>query len=54
VTLDQAKAELDTIIGRIAAQYPEMKASGEQAVVKPLTHHIFGDARPALYLFRTR
>jgi putative ABC transport system permease protein len=50
VTLEQAKAELDSIIGRIAAQHPEMKASGEQAVVKPLAAHIFGDARPALYL----
>jgi len=49
-TLEQAKAELDTIIGRIAAQHPEMRASGERAVVKPLTSHIFGDARPALYL----
>jgi putative ABC transport system permease protein len=50
VTLDQAKAELDAIIGRIAAQHPEMKAGGERAVVKPLAAHIFGDARPALYL----
>jgi putative ABC transport system permease protein len=50
VTLEQAKAELDTIIGRIAAQHPEMRASGERAVVKPLTSHIFGDARPGLYL----
>jgi putative ABC transport system permease protein len=49
-TLEQAKAELDTIIGRIAAQHPEMRASGERAVVKPLAAHIFGDARPALYL----
>jgi putative ABC transport system permease protein len=50
VTLEQAKAELDTIIGRIAAQHPEMRASGERAVVKPLATYIFGDARPALYL----
>jgi putative ABC transport system permease protein len=53
VTLEQAKAELDAIIGRIAAQHPEMRASGERAVVKPLTRHIFGDARPALYLLLT-
>jgi len=50
VTLEQAKAELDTIIGRIAAQHPEMRASGERAVIRPLTRYIFGDARPALYL----
>src|SRR5262249_60809055 len=51
VTLEQAEAELDAIIGRIAAQHPEMRASGERAVISPLTRHIFGDARPALYLF---
>jgi putative ABC transport system permease protein len=50
VTLEEAKAELDAIIGRIAAQHPEMKASGERAVVKPMATYIFGDARPALYL----
>jgi putative ABC transport system permease protein len=50
VTLEQAKAELDTIIGRIAAQHPQIRAGGERAVVKPLAAHIFGDARPALYL----
>jgi putative ABC transport system permease protein len=27
-----------------------MRASGERAVVKPLAAHIFGDARPALYM----
>jgi putative ABC transport system permease protein len=53
VTLEQAKAELDAIIGRIAAQHPEMRAGGERAVVKPLTRHIFGDARPALYMLLT-
>jgi putative ABC transport system permease protein len=50
VTLEQAKAELDAIVGRVAAEHPEMRASGERAVVKPLIRHIFGDARPALYL----
>ena len=49
-SLEQATAELDAIIGRIAAQHPEMRASGERAVIKPLAAHIFGDARPALYL----
>jgi putative ABC transport system permease protein len=50
VTLEQAKVELDAIVGRIAAQHPEMRASGERVVIKPLAAHIFGDARPALYL----
>src|SRR5262249_19033220 len=35
------------------AQHPEMRAGGERAVVKPLATHIFGDARPALYLLLT-
>jgi putative ABC transport system permease protein len=50
VTLEQAKAEFDAIVGRIAAQHPEMRASGERVVINPLAAHIFGDARPALYL----
>jgi putative ABC transport system permease protein len=50
VTLEQAHAELDAIIKRVAAQYPETKASDERSVIKPLATHIFGDARPALYL----
>jgi putative ABC transport system permease protein len=33
VTLGRAQAELDTIIRRIAAEHPEMKASGEQSVI---------------------
>jgi putative ABC transport system permease protein len=49
-TLEQAKAELDAIVGRIAAQHSETRASGERAVIKPLAAYIFGDARPALYL----
>ena len=49
-SLEHAKAELDAIIGRIAAQHPEMRANGERAVIKPLAAYIFGDARPALYL----
>jgi predicted permease len=50
VTIERAQAELDTIIRRVAAQYPEMRASDERSVIKPLATHIFGDARPALYL----
>lgn len=50
VTMKQAQAELDTIISRIAAQHPEMRASNERAVIKLLATHIFGDAQPALYL----
>jgi putative ABC transport system permease protein len=50
VTVEEAQAELDTIIKRFAAQHPELKGSDERAIVKPLAAHIFGDARPALFL----
>jgi len=50
VTPDQAQAELDTIISRVAAAHPETKASSERSAVRPLTSHIFGDARTVLYL----
>jgi putative ABC transport system permease protein len=50
MTLEQAQAELDTIISRIAAEHPELRASNERSVIKPLASHIFGDAQPALYL----
>src|SRR5262245_54096409 len=45
VTLEEAQAELDTIIARIAAEHPEMRASGERVVIKSLATHIFGDAQ---------
>ncbi|HYE72346.1 MAG TPA: ABC transporter permease, partial [Blastocatellia bacterium] len=50
VTIEQAEAELNTIIARLAAQYPETKASAQHVVITPLAHHLFGDARPALWL----
>ncbi|HXG68907.1 MAG TPA: ABC transporter permease, partial [Blastocatellia bacterium] len=50
VTREQAQAELDTIIKQIAAAHPETQASGQRAVITPMVAHIFGDARPALYL----
>jgi putative ABC transport system permease protein len=50
VTIPQAEAELNTIISRLAAQYPETAASGQSAVITPLAVHLFGDARPALWL----
>jgi predicted permease len=50
VTIAQAEVELNTIISRLAAQYPETEASGHRAVITSLATHLFGDARPALWL----
>lgn len=49
-TPEQAEAELNTIIARIAAQHPETEAAGQRVVITPLANHLFGDARPALWL----
>jgi putative ABC transport system permease protein len=49
VTLPQAEAELNTIIARIATQHPETKADGYRAVLTPLSDHLFGNAKPALW-----
>jgi putative ABC transport system permease protein len=49
VTLSQAEAELNTIIGRVATEHPETKADGYRAVLTPLTDHLFGNAKPALW-----
>ena len=50
VSPEQAEAELNTIIARLAAQYPETNAAGQRAVITPLATHLWGDARPALWL----
>ena len=49
VTLEQAEADLNTIISRLAAQYPETDAAGQRVVLTPLADHLFGDAKPALW-----
>lgn len=50
VTIEQAEAELNTIVSRVAAEHPETKAEGHRAVITPLPRYLFGDARPALWL----
>jgi putative ABC transport system permease protein len=50
VPLQQAEAELDAIVARIAAAHPETNAQGQRIVITPLAAHLFGDARPALWL----
>ncbi|MCP9495783.1 MAG: ABC transporter permease [Pyrinomonadaceae bacterium MAG19_C2-C3] len=49
-TIEGANAELDTIIKRVVAAHPETTAGEQRAVVTPLAEHVFGNARPALYL----
>ncbi|MBL8168977.1 MAG: ABC transporter permease, partial [Acidobacteria bacterium] len=50
VTLAQVEAELNTIVARIAVAHPETEANGHRIVITPLATHLFGDARPALWL----
>ncbi|HWS87823.1 MAG TPA: ABC transporter permease [Pyrinomonadaceae bacterium] len=49
VTQAQAEADLNTIIARLAAQYPETEAAGQRVVLTPLADYLFGDAKPALW-----
>ena len=49
-TTAQAAAELNAIIGRVAAAHLETEAAGHRAVITPLAEYIFGNARPALWL----
>lgn len=50
VTMQQAEAELNAIIARVASQHPETKAAGQRVVITPLAEHLFGNARLALWL----
>jgi putative ABC transport system permease protein len=49
VTLAQAEADLDTIIARLAEQYPATEAKGHRVVLTPLADYLVGDAKPALW-----
>jgi putative ABC transport system permease protein len=49
VTREQAEADLNTVIARLAAQYPETQAAGQRVVLTPLADYLFGDAKPALW-----
>jgi putative ABC transport system permease protein len=49
VTLDQAEADLNTIIARLAEQYPETESKGHRVVLTPLPDYLFGDSKPALW-----
>ena len=49
-TREQAEAELNAVIGRIAAAHPETGAEGHRVVITPVAEYLFGNARPALWL----
>jgi putative ABC transport system permease protein len=49
VTLDQAEADLNAIVSRLAEQYPETEAKGHRVVLTPLPDYLFGSAKPALW-----
>jgi putative ABC transport system permease protein len=46
----QAEAELNTIIGRLAAAHPETEAAGHRVVITPAAEYLFGSARLALWM----
>lgn len=48
VSLAQARADLDTIVGRLTGT--GRRGTGRSSVVTPLADHIFGQTRPALLL----
>ncbi|HEV2863614.1 MAG TPA: ABC transporter permease [Pyrinomonadaceae bacterium] len=49
-TREQAEAELNTIVGRVAAAHPETEAAGHRVVMTPLVEYVFGSARLALWM----
>jgi len=51
VSLESARAEMETIAGRLAADYPETNARISASVV-PLRDHLVGDAKTALVILQ--
>lgn len=49
LTLDQARAEFQTIAARLAAQYPDLDQN-DLATVNPVIDDLIGEVRPALYV----
>jgi putative ABC transport system permease protein len=45
VTLGEAEAELNTIIGRLAKEYPETRADDQRAALTPIAEYVFGNSQ---------
>ena len=50
-TREQAKADVDAVARRLAAEYPETNAGWTSLEVLPLKDYLVGDVRPALLVF---
>lgn len=50
VSREKAEAEMNAVIGRVAAAHPETEAEGHRVVITPVPEYLFGSARPALWL----
>jgi predicted permease len=49
-TMEQAEAEMNAIIARVAADHPETEAEGHRVVMTPLPNLLLGNVRHALWL----
>jgi len=47
-TIEQARAEMRTVGGRLAAEYPDSNENLTAATIRPLREHLVGDVRPAM------
>ena len=50
VSLEQAKADLATVVTLVRAQHPESFDDGEFPVLRPISDYIFGNSKPAILL----
>ena len=50
VSIERARAQLDTIIRNLAEQFPETAAQGQGVAITPLEESLLGNVRPALVL----
>jgi predicted permease len=50
VSIEQARAQLDTVVRHLAEQFPETAAERQSVVITPLEESLVGNVRPALVL----
>jgi len=48
VTIEQARAEMTTIVGRLESEYPDSNRGLNSITVKPLQEHLVGNVRTAI------